>query len=117
MHRPSRYRWLLAALIVLIASTAFACNNKKSTPSTSTPGATSNEPLPTVTPYTGKIVSPEDILAKDGTATKEATIDWGFMFELSGPPQVTGFGQPTSDGVKMAVDEINKAGGFRGGAT
>jgi len=117
MHRPSRYRWLLAALIVLVASTAFACNEKKSTPSTTTPGATSNEPLPTVTPYTGEIVSPEEILAKDGTATKEATIDWGFMFELSGPPQVTGFGQPTSDGVKMAVEEINDAGGFQVGDT
>jgi len=117
MYSRSRFRWLFAALIVLSAATAFACNDKKSTPSTSTPGATSNEPLPTVTPYTGKIISPTDILEKDGTATKQATLDWGSMFELSGPPEVQGFGVPTSHGVKMAVQEINEAGGFQVGDT
>jgi branched-chain amino acid transport system substrate-binding protein len=114
MHK---FRWLVVTLVIVIAATAFACNDKKSTPSTTTPGATSDEPLPTVTPYTGDIVGPDEILAQDGTATKEVTIDWGFMFELSGPPQVTGFGQPTSDGVRMAVDEINEAGGFQIGDT
>jgi ABC-type branched-subunit amino acid transport system substrate-binding protein len=120
MHSRSRFRWLVAALIVLIAATAFGCKSKKSTPSTSTPGAgspTSSAPLPTVTPYTGKIVSPTDILKKDGSATKQATIDWGFMFELSGPPEVQGFGVPTSQGAKMAVQEINDAGGFQVGDT
>jgi ABC-type branched-subunit amino acid transport system substrate-binding protein len=39
------------------------------------------------------------------------------MFELSGPPQVQGFGNPTYQGVKMAVKEINDAGGFQVGDT
>jgi branched-chain amino acid transport system substrate-binding protein len=38
------------------------------------------------------------------------------MFELSGGV-LAGFGEPTGDGVLMAVDEINKAGGFQIGDT
>jgi branched-chain amino acid transport system substrate-binding protein len=115
MHSRSRFRWLFAALIVLIAATAFGCKNKNGPSGAASP--TSSAPLPTVTPYTGKIISPTDILKKDGTATKQATLDWGSMFELSGPPEVQGFGVPTSDGVKLAVQEINDAGGFQVGDT
>ncbi len=114
MDSRSTFRWLLAALVILIAATAFGCKSKSSGPGGT---ATSNAPLPTVTPYTGKIISPTDVLAKDGTATKQATLDWGSMFELSGPPEVQGFGQPTSKGVAMAVKEINDAGGFQVGDT
>src|SRR3972149_7529464 len=37
------------------------------------------------------------------------------MFEMSGPLQ--SFGEPTGDGVKLAVQEINDAGGFQVGDT
>ncbi len=119
MPHPLRLRWLLAALIVLIAATAFGCKNKTSTggKTPSTKAATSSAPRPTVTPFTSKIITPADVLAKDGTATKTATLDWGSMFELTGPPQVQGFGNPTHQGFKMAVQEINDEGGFQVGDT
>jgi branched-chain amino acid transport system substrate-binding protein len=117
MYRPPIARWLLIALVLAIGATAFGCKTKTSTSKTATSARTSNAPLPTVTPFTGKIVSPADVLAKDGTATKTVTLDWGAMFELSGPPQVSGFGNPTYEGVKLAVKEINDAGGFQVGDT
>lgn len=43
--------------------------------------------------------------------TRPGEVVWGWMFELSGPLQ--GFGEPTGDGVKLAVQEINQAGGFQ----
>jgi branched-chain amino acid transport system substrate-binding protein len=119
MPHPLRLRWLLAALIVLIAATAFGCKNKTTTggKTPSTKAATSNAPRPTVTPFTSKIISPDDVLHQDGKATKQVTLDWGAMFELTGPPEVQGFGNPTHQGMKMAVQEINDAGGFQVGDT
>jgi len=47
----------------------------------------------------------------DEKAPESGVVEWGWMFELSG---VLGpFGEPTGDGVKMAVKEINEAGGFQ----
>jgi len=63
------------------------------------------------------IINPEDVLEKDGNASKTAELKIGWMFEASGPPEVTGFGVPTGDGVKLAVEEINEAGGFQVGNT
>lgn len=118
MFSRSRLAWTLAAMALLISVAAGACSsdNNDNGSADNTPGSeTSDDATPT--PYTGKILTPDDVLAKDGSATKTAVLDWGFMFELSGPPEVTGFGQPTSDGVKLAVKEINDAGGFQVGDT
>jgi ABC-type branched-subunit amino acid transport system substrate-binding protein len=79
-----------------------------------TPEATA--PVVTATPYTGKIWTTEEILQKDPGVTKTAEVEWGFMFELSGGI-LSGFGVPTGDGVKLAVKEINDAGGFQVGDT
>ncbi len=70
----------------------------------------------TPTPYTGVIIGPEDVLARDGNATENAEVKWGFTFEISGG-LLSFFGQPTGDGVKLAVKEINDAGGFQVGDT
>ena len=115
MFSRPRLGWILIALALLISVAAVACSSDDNgTVSTdNTPAAVDATP----TPYTGTIVTPEDVIRKDGSATKTAVVDWGFMFELSGPAEVIGFGQPTSDGVKLAVKEINDAGGFQVGDT
>ncbi len=122
MFHRSRITWVLAALVMFSAMVAFACgdneggNGSDSTPSDNgTAAPTVDDASPT--PYTGVIVSPEDVLEKDGTATKTAELKIGWMFEETGPPEVTGFGVPTGDGVKLAVSEINAAGGFQVGDT
>jgi len=43
---------------------------------------------------------------------KEGEVAWGFMFEESGG-LLENFGKPTGDGVELAVQEINAAGGFQ----
>src|SRR3972149_3931762 len=68
-------------------------------------------------PGTGQVLTAEEILRKDADVTQRAQLNWGWMFELTGPPQVQGFGEPTSDGVKLAVQEINADGGFQVGDT
>lgn len=74
---------------------------------------------PTDDPFesTSEIISAEDVLAKDGDATNESVIEWGWMFELTGVPQIQVFGTVTGAGVKFAVQEINDAGGFQVGDT
>lgn len=114
---PSRPRvpWILAALVMLIAAVGFACGDdgEDTEPPVASPTEGAAE---TPTPYAGVIISPDDVLRKDGTATKTGEVEWGFMFELSGG-LLQFFGQPTGDGVKLAVKEINEAGGFQVGDT
>lgn len=108
--------WLLIALVTTVSLAGTACkNDKKTTPNGGgeTPVATTGA---TATPYTGKIWTSDEILAKDGSATRTAVVEWGYMFELSGGI-LAGFGVPVGDGVKMAVKEINDAGGFQVGDT
>lgn len=62
-----------------------------------------------------RILTVEDILAKDQDISKTEVVEWGYMFERSGP--LAGFGEPAGDGVLMAVQEINDAGGFQVGDT
>ena len=66
-------------------------------------------------PFDGTILTFDDILAKDADVTNTDVVNWGLMFEQSGP--LAGFGEPAGDGVKLAVQEINDAGGFQVGDT
>lgn len=103
---------LLAALLVGAACTSDDDGDGEDATATSAP---TNGEAATATPFAGTILTPEDVLAKDGTATQEVEIEWGWMFEESGP--LAGFGEPTGDGVLLAVQEINEAGGFQIGDT
>jgi branched-chain amino acid transport system substrate-binding protein len=105
-------------LIVTLTGVLFllsACSGSKAVDEVA--GAThaplSSPTTPRTTP--AAIVGPEDVLRKDPNITKHAELKWGAMFELSGPLQ--GFGEPAADGLKLAVDEINKAGGVQVGDT
>ena len=107
--------WLmLATLIVALLVGAAACNeDKKEAPPATEPGAS---PTTGGTPQTtGEVLTIENILQKDPTVTKREEIVWGYMFEDSGALQ--GFGDPAGDGIEMAVQEINDAGGFQVGDT
>ena len=111
--------WLFLALLIVATMAAAACGDGSGTtdedgtpPATAADDATPSDVTP---PPAGEIITIEDILAKDGTATKTAEVEWGFMFELSGP--LAGFGEPAGDGVLLAVQEINAAGGFQVGDT
>jgi ABC-type branched-subunit amino acid transport system substrate-binding protein len=121
MFRRSRFAWIFLGLALFAGLVAFACSDDEGdTPSDGTPSDTTAEATiddATPTPYTGVIINPEDVLEKDGNASKTAELKIGWMFEASGPPEVTGFGVPTGDGVKLAVEEINEAGGFQVGNT
>lgn len=104
---------ILAAGIVVLAFVAWACgdgDNGDDPGETPTAGNT-----PRATTPASEIISPDDLLAKDGTATNNVELEWGFMFEQSG--LYAPFGEATGDGVKMAVKEINDAGGFQVGDT
>lgn len=121
MSSRTRLAWILVGLTMFAGLLAFGCSSDGGNSSDNTPSESATA-APTVsnatpTPYSGVIVSPEDILKKDGSATKTAELKIGWMFEETGPPEVTGFGVPTGDGVKLAVDEINKRGGFQVGDT
>ena len=105
---------LLTALLVGAACTSDDDGDGEDATATSAP---TNGEAATATPFAGTILTPEDVLAKDGTATQEVEIEWGWMFELSGPPQIQIFGMVTGDGVRFAVQEINDAGGFQIGDT
>ena len=116
IRKHVRSSWILVVLVVALALGMAACksdnNNEPGDGGTAEPTV-----FLTATPYAGTIISPDDVLEKDPAVTKRAVLEWGSMFELSGPPQVQGFGKPTSDGVKLAVQEINEAGGFQVGDT
>ncbi|MCH8849948.1 MAG: hypothetical protein IIC89_03885 [Chloroflexi bacterium] len=90
---------VMGAVVIVVAA---ACSSDGSNggggeavcgsdPSDSGPGAAS------------EIVSAEDVLAKDPGITDEKTVDWGWMFELAGVPQIQIFGMVTGDGVKFAL--------------
>ncbi len=104
---------LMASLLLLSACSS---NGSDDNIATDTPSATQGSVTPSGTaPPAGAIVTQEQILRKDPGVTKHEEIEWGAMFEESGPLQ--GFGEPSSDGLKMAVEEINDAGGFQVGDT
>ena len=116
----TRVRFLLFLALLIVATVAAAAcgDGSGTTDEDGTPPATVADdvtPSDVTPPPAGEIITPEDILAKDGTATKEAEVEWGSMFELSGP--LAGFGVPAAEGVRLAVDEINAAGGFQVGDT
>jgi branched-chain amino acid transport system substrate-binding protein len=116
MLKGNLVRTLIVSLALAVAVLALSCEEENSddpeateaAPTDAAPGATGTPPE--------NILTAEDVLRKDGSATGEDTVRWGSMFELSGGV-LSGFGQPNSDGVLLAVDEINKAGGFQVGDT
>ena len=106
--------WVLWALITALAVAAMACTSGGG--SSKTACGSAPEDVDDI-PGTGEVLTAEQILERDPAVTQRAVLNWGWMFELTGPPQVQGFGEPTSDGVKLAVQEINADGGFQVGDT
>ena len=110
-----RMRLTLGAILVTLAVAGAACSGDdegpppQASPSESTPNGDGS---PEATP---QVLTADDVLKKDPAVTKTAEVEWGWMFEMSGPLQ--SFGEPTGDGVKLAVQEINDAGGFQVGDT
>ena len=58
-------------------------------------------------PSDGTILTFDDILAKDADVTNTDVVNWGLMFEQSGP--LACFGEPAGDGVKLAGQGIHVA--------
>jgi branched-chain amino acid transport system substrate-binding protein len=111
-----RYGWLIIPLLLALSFVAISCEEEANDDDPQATAAESPEEAgATITPP-AEILTAADVLAKDPSATNEGSVTWGFMFELSGGV-LSGFGQPTGDGVLLAVDEINKAGGFQVGDT
>ncbi len=121
MVRRLRCWWTLGALAIALAVAAAACGDgdEEIPPAQASPteGDRPSAVASPTTPAAGELVTPADVLRKDPNVTKTAEIEWGWMFELTGPPQIQVFGEVTGDGVKFAVDEINEAGGFQVGDT
>ncbi len=118
MIKRLRVWWIVGVLLAaLLVGAACATDDDGDGEDATATSAPTNGEAATATPFTGTILTSEDILAKDGTATKEVEIEWGWMFELSGPPQIQIFATVTGDGVLFAVQEINDAGGFQIGDT
>lgn len=116
MPTRSRFVWLIGALVLALTFVFAACDDNNNAGGDGTPGAEATV-LPSLTPVDpADILSADDVLEKDPAVTNEGEVKWGFMFELSGGI-LQGFGVPTSDGVKLAVQEINEAGGFQVGDT
>ncbi len=112
MVRSMRLTWLLVAICAALLIAAACGGDGDDGPTTTacperTPGA--------AVEGTGEVLTKEAILAKDPCVTKCAEVVWGYMFERTGPLQ--GFGEPSGDGLLMAVQEINAAGGFQVGDT
>jgi branched-chain amino acid transport system substrate-binding protein len=110
-----RLWWVLLAVAFVAFAGASACAGGGGGEEDGATPAAEASPTAGETAEPTTIVSKEDILRKDPGVTKTAEIEWGFMFELSGT--LAAFGEPTGDGVKMAVQEINDAGGFQVGDT
>jgi branched-chain amino acid transport system substrate-binding protein len=115
MLRQDVIRWIVLAGALALSVLALSCEDESDDNGDSAAVETPTGDLATVTPPE-TILTAEDILAKEPSATNEGTVSWGFMFELSGGV-LSGFGEPTGDGVRLAVDEINEAGGFQVGDT
>lgn len=104
---------VMAAAVVIVAA---ACSGGGSN-GDGDEAVCGSDPSDGAPAVSSEIVSAEDVLSKDPSITQEATVDWGWMFELAGVPQIQVFGMVTGDGVKLAVQEINEAGGFQVGDT
>ncbi len=121
-NRTPRPFWLAVAVIseLLASLLLLACSSEDEPDGngSTTPSVTDASPSATTsnTPsVSGDILTQEDVLEKDPNVTKTAELDWGAMFELTGP--LAGFGEPSADGLRLAVQEINDAGGFQVGDT
>lgn len=110
----TRTSLLLLALLAALVVSAAACQDDKTTEPPSPTDSAS--PAASGTPQaTGDILTIDDILRKDPNVTKRGEVVWGYLFEESGT--LAGFGQPAGDGLELAVQEINAAGGFQVGDT
>jgi branched-chain amino acid transport system substrate-binding protein len=105
----------LTGIAVAMVTIAAACGEDSSNGSgdPTSEGPSSTAAGTTVEP--GEVLTFEQILEKDPSVTNTAEVTWGYMFEESGA--LSNFGQPVGDGLKMAVEEINAAGGFQVGDT
>ena len=116
LKRP-RVWWILLALVTAVFLVGAACGEDEDEGDGGEDQTPTTAPAETGTPaVSGEIITAEDILRTDPGVTKTAELEWGFLFELSGG-LYAGFGVPTGDGVKLAVKEINDAGGFQVGDT
>lgn len=105
---------VMGAVVIVVAA---ACSSNGSNGDGGGEAVCGSDPSDSGPGAASEIVSAEDVLAKDPGITDEKTVDWGWMFELAGVPQIQIFGMVTGDGVKFAVQEINEAGGFQVGDT
>jgi branched-chain amino acid transport system substrate-binding protein len=115
MRRILRWQLLLVVGIVALFA-AFACDDNGNGDGDGEPTSTDEASgTDDSTAEPSEVLTPGDILRKDPGITKTAEIDWGGIFEETGP--LAGFGVPVKDGLDMAVQEINAAGGFQVGDT
>jgi len=115
-QRTRSNTWLVLALAgALVASLLLLGCSSDDESGTTTPSATDGSPTSNTPSATGDILTQEDVLEKDPNVTKTAELEWGAMFEQTGP--LAGFGEPSLDGLRLAVQEINAAGGFQVGDT
>jgi branched-chain amino acid transport system substrate-binding protein len=124
-QKTPRRSWLIATVgaALLVSLTLLACDsddNGNGGNGDDTPAATEASPGPTDdgsdTPApSGDVITQEQVLAKDPNITKTEELEWGAMFEQTGP--LAGFGEPSLDGLRLAVQDINAAGGFQVGDT
>lgn len=108
-------RGVLVALAAAAVITAVACRNAGDGGNAVRTGTPASTAVAGTSQPAGAVVSPAAILRKNPNVTKRVELKWGAVFELSGPLQ--GFGEPAADGLKLAVQEINNAGGFQVGDT
>ncbi|MEX1255674.1 MAG: ABC transporter substrate-binding protein [Dehalococcoidia bacterium] len=106
--------WQLVLVIAVALLSAFACDDEGGNDSeaTSTGEASATD---TGTDEPVEVLTVDEILRKDPGVTKREEVTWGAMFEETGA--LAGFGVPVKDGLTMAVQEINAAGGFQVGDT
>jgi branched-chain amino acid transport system substrate-binding protein len=105
---PKRSHLLAAAILALCVSLT-ACDGGGSRP-----GSTPVQGEPSAA-APGTLQTKASILSKDAAATKHAEVTWGWLFEQSGA--FAPLGKASGDGVLLAVQEINAAGGFQVGDT
>ncbi len=104
--------WAISAVLLVAPAPACGVQGAEQGPA---PTFQASPSMATTPRASGPIITTQDILRKDTSVTKRAEVVWGWMFEESGALQ--GFGRPAGDGVLMAVQEINDAGGFQVGDT
>ena len=111
MTLKRRNIFYVGILVVVLAVALAACDDNNE-PSVTNGDGTAVAPTVEVSK---DILTIEDILTKDPDVTLKAEVEWGSMFEETGA--LAGFGVPARDGLIMAVEEINAAGGFQVGDT